>query len=754
MQFSYRLPAVLIGTAAIAVVYTQPLLAQNAERVGIIARQVTVRIDADGQQAGSGAIIAAEGNTYYVLTAKHVIISNRDYEIITADGKTYGIESSQVIRLPEVDLAIIAFTSSTRYTPVQLGDSDRLQLGTSIYVAGWPKLSGTPSLQFTPGQISGRERQTEGYELGYTNTTSEGMSGGPVLDENGFLVGIHGQAEGQEITNEQGQNLRVKPGFNWGIPFKVFIEKAPLAYAEAGKEKLRNRDYAGAIADFNQGLKFNPNSPDAYTGRGYAYYAQQKYREAIGDATQAIQSNPQLAAAYLVRGAAYARQGSHRQAIADFDRTIQLKPDFAEAYGQRALSRAELGEYRNANLDAAEAIRLAEDNPIAYIRRAQVRDLVGEVEAARQDRDYAETLSIPNQNGYQVALNADTEIDRWSNDRTTEPPETRPPEPTTQPPRPNPPLPDGSRETPPSTPTAVALREAASFQAKSDVFAVAVSPDGQTIATGSKDGRIELWNRSTNTLIRTLAGHQGPVRAIAFSPDGTLLGSGSEDKTARLWEVQTGKMRYAWTEYESPIYAVTFSRTGSTLITGDGNGKVDLWSVANGTLYKSLLKNFGAVFSLLVSPDGKVLVSGDRDGDLVLWSLPGGEKLAEMEDAHQSIIFALAVGNNGQTLVSCDFFGQVKIWDWQAGTLNLQREFIAGRSVFSVAVDADSNLLATAIGTESEAGQIKLWDLDSGSSIDTISGYSRPVRAVMFTPDGRSLISGGEDTSIRIWQTP
>ena len=74
--------------------------------------------------------------------------------------------------------------------------------------------------------------------------------------------------------------------------------------------------------------------------------------------------------------------------------------------------------------------------------------------------------------------------------------------------------------------------------------------------------------------------------------------------------------------------------------------------------------------------------------------------------------------------------------------------------MFSVAVDADSNRLATAIGTESEAGQIKLWDLDSGSSIDTISGYSRPVRAVMFTPDGRSLISGGEDTSIRIWQTP
>lgn len=749
MQFSYQLPAAIVGTAAIVVMYAQPLLAQNAERVGAIARQVTVRIDAGGQQAGSGAIIAAEGGTYYVLTAKHVVLGDRDYEIVTPDSKTYPFDAASAIWLPDVDLAIVAFTSSTRYTPVQLGNSDRLQLGTAIYVAGWPKLSGMPSLQFTPGQISGRERQSEGYELGYTNTTSEGMSGGPVLDENGYLVGIHGQAEGQEITNEQGQNLRVKPGFNWGIPFSAFIEKAPLAYAEAGREKLRNRDYAGAIADFNQGLTFNANSAEAYAGRGYAYYAQQKYREAIDDASKAIQFNSQLAVAYLLRGAAYARQGNHRQALNDFDRTIQLKSDFAEAYGQRALSRAELGDYRNANLDAAEAIRLAPDNPIAYIRRAQVRDLVGEIDAAREDLDYANTLSPPTQNGYQVALNEDTDVVRQGNPTATAPT----PRPTLTPR----PVPEPTPETvspSPSSPTAVALQEAASFQAPSEVLAVAVSPDGQTIAVGDKEGTIQLWNRSNNTLIRTLTGHEAAVRALAFSPDGALLGSGSEDNTARMWEVRTGRLRYTWSEYEKPIYAVTFSQTGSTLIAGDGDGRIDLWSVSNGNLYKSFLKNFGAVFSLLVSPDGKTLVSGDKDGDLILWSLPEGDKLAEFNDVHESIIFALATGTDGRTLVSCDFFGQVKVWDWQNSNLTQRQEFTAGRSAFSVAVNANGNLLATGIGTDSDAGQIKLWNLNDGSAIDTISGYSRPVRAVTFTPDGRSLITGSEDSSIRIWQTP
>jgi WD40 repeat protein len=759
MKFPYELSATLIGTT-IAIVLIQPQMAMANQVVAKIAEEVTVRIDLNGRQAASGVIIAKaeSSNIYYVLTAKHAVQSDRNYEIVAHDGKKYGFSVSDVIKIPDVDLAIVPITSSTQYKVGQIGNSDSVSVGQTIYVAGWPLLgSGKPSFQFTDGQISGRTQQSEGYELSYTNTTLAGMSGGPVLDERGQLIAIHGQAEGQEITNpDTGQKIQLTPGINWGIPINTFKQTAPIAYVAMGKEKLKNQNYAGAIADFEQGLWFNPSSADAYVGRGYARFAQKNYRKAIEDATTAIQLNSQLPFAYLLRGAAYAQEGEHQNAIANFDRTIALEPRSAEAYGQRGLSRAQLGDLREANRDAARAIELAPDNPIAYIRRSQIRDLIGEIEAAEADRQKARTLPTPDRSGYQIALIAGSDI---ASNLTSTRQETLPPNETIQtnnPPRP--PLPQSINPPEVSEPPRIATASSGvltllnSLNTPSQVMCMAISPNGQMIASGHEDGSIQFWNRNTGESIRILTGHTDAVQSLAFSPDGTLLGSGSKDKTARLWTVQTGRERYAFKEFEQSVYAVTFSPTGSTLITGDQTGEIKLWFTNNGQLYDAFPKNFGAIFSLRVTPDGKTLVSGDQDGDIKFWSLPNGDSLGEFKDVHRSLVYSLSFSRDGKTLVSSDAYGQVKIWDVAAGNLTLRREFVGGYTVFSTAISPDGQTLA--IGTEikdSGTGQVSLWNLADGSSIGMESS-SLPVRSLLFSSDGKMLISGGED--VNIWQMP
>ena len=74
------------------------------------------------------------------------------------------------------------------------------------------------------------------------------------------------------------------------------------------------------------------------------------------------------------------------------------------------------------------------------------------------------------------------------------------------------------------------------------VFSVAFSPDGKTLATGSFDNTVKLWDFASGKELQTLKGHTASVYGVAFSPDGTLIASGSQDKTIRLWNPKDGKL--------------------------------------------------------------------------------------------------------------------------------------------------------------------------------------------------------------------
>ena len=245
MRTHHHLASILTGTAVIsAIVITLPSTAYAlpGTQVNDIAREITVLIRGE-QSHGSGVIIQKTGNTYYVLTAEHVVRSKDDFKIVTADKQAYSIDYSKVKRIAGVDLAIVKFTSEKNYPIAKIATAKNNE-GQDVFVSGWPSngavgnaAGGELIRQFTSGSVSGfLPKPLNGYSMIYTNVTRAGMSGCPVLDTAGRVVGIHGMGDKEDarqliesgLSQEAAMGLaaKIKPGFNYAMPISVFLDKA------------------------------------------------------------------------------------------------------------------------------------------------------------------------------------------------------------------------------------------------------------------------------------------------------------------------------------------------------------------------------------------------------------------------------------------------------------------------------------------------------------------------------------------------
>jgi S1-C subfamily serine protease len=245
MNNHHHLAAILGGTAITATLvmsYQGTAQALSGSQVNDIAREVTVLIRGD-RGHGSGVIVHKSGNTYYVLTAEHVVRKQDDYKLVTPDKQAYAIDYRKVKRIAGVDLAIVKFTSTNNYSVAKLGTAKTTE-GQDVFVSGWPMngavgnaAGGELVRQFTSGSISAFLPQPlNGYSMIYTNVTRAGMSGCPVLDTAGRLVGIHGMGDKEDarslmesgLSQEAAVGLaaKIKPGFNYAIPIATFLRSA------------------------------------------------------------------------------------------------------------------------------------------------------------------------------------------------------------------------------------------------------------------------------------------------------------------------------------------------------------------------------------------------------------------------------------------------------------------------------------------------------------------------------------------------
>jgi hypothetical protein len=352
MNYKYTFPAALIGVS-IALVQPQVAFALSSGEVAKMAKQITVLIDS--KSPGSGVIVKRSGNTYTVLTAGHVVAGKNKAEIVTPDGKRYQLNYSTVKPLPGVDLATFQFTSSNNYPVAKIGNSDQSSEGTIAYVAGFPKAKAasisSSIYNFTDGKITANASRPlkDGYALVYSNITLPGMSGGPVFNEQGELIGVHGKgdvSEAEIATSKINPEVAyIKSGFNLGIPINTFLrlsaksgvdvgvtpppEKvvtAPKAddFFIQGVDKQNKGDNQGAIIAYNEAIRLNPNLAEAYNNRGIVRYDLGDKPGAIDDFNQAIKINPNYAQAYYNRGIVYYPLRDKQKAREDLQRAAQL----------------------------------------------------------------------------------------------------------------------------------------------------------------------------------------------------------------------------------------------------------------------------------------------------------------------------------------------------------------------------------------------------------------------------------------------
>ncbi len=278
------------------------------------------------------------------------------------------------------------------------------------------------------------------------------------------------------------------------------------------------------------------------------------------------------------------------------------------------------------------------------------------------------------------------------------------------------------------------------------VWSLAFSPDGRTLATGSHDGSIKVWDLESGALLWT-GWHTNNINRVAFAPDGSQLASSGTDATVQLWDPRQGT-HLETLSHPDPVCAIAWSPNGHQLATGDIGGSIRVWEMHKGQPAPCIATIAGHtdwIIGLAFAPDGSVLASASWDLAIKLWELASGN-LRQTWTGHTDRIQSLAWSPDGSTLASSSRDTMICLWDTQHARA---RVVLQGHTaeVYSLAFTPDSAHLLSG----SDDGSLRLWDLVSRQCVRVMQGYTASLLDVDWSPDGRQLVSGGTDMLVTIW---
>lgn len=332
-----------------------------------------------------------------------------------------------------------------------------------------------------------------------------------------------------------------------------------------------------------------------------------------------------------------------------------------------------------------------------------------------------------------------------------------------------------------------------------DITTCIFSPDGERIATGSKDGTVKLWSAETGQEIAHW-GLESPVDSCAFSPDGARLFSLSSRRLT-VWSTHSGekiltfpeqeihafapapdggsilgaRSRYEWSDEDVWITEFVLLRadTGEKLrdlaVLRDADIQACVYSpdgrriAAAGSVYReeqragevmvldaetgeSTMSAPAPVSNCAFSPDSRRLAAACIDGTLKVWDVKKGRKLHTYA-GHFSVVSACAYSPDGRRIVSSSWDNTLRVWEADRGggqhSLVRHSDYITG-----YAFSPDGRHLVSA----SEDCTLKVWNLESEEEIRSLQAHEKAVKACCFSPDGRWLLSGSKDGTLRIWE--
>lgn len=299
---------------------------------------------------------------------------------------------------------------------------------------------------------------------------------------------------------------------------------------------------------------------------------------------------------------------------------------------------------------------------------------------------------------------------------------------------------------------------------------MAFSPDGNSLMAAVGDG-VEVWDVRTGKPVKTLEGFGEEIRRVQFSLDGNSLDTFTREATLKRWALDTGRNLPSAPALDSASAArLAITRDGKFAASASEGNSIRIWEIAGGKTLQKLIGHTDEIASASFSPDGKTLVSGSMDHSLRFWDLGSGKMLRIIKTSSvKGTVFSpdgrlIATGGIADVLSAKELMtldresalrrirstapeGRISLWD---STTGIEFRTLEGHSAAVLSLDWSPDGKTLASGGHDHI--VKLWDVQTGLELHSLAGHTEGVNSVDYSPDGKTLASGSGDRSVKLWR--